>query len=267
VTIGGRSSSRADAAGILAARLEALPETVRETRRIPLGVYRGLRFGMVLHPDFSPEVYLEGETIRQVALSREHQGARAVLNALERLVGGYGAVCDSVRQDLAIAEGQLRDYRTRLGTPFSHDSYLSELTSLRDQLKTGLSGGAAEPGADPLAEVPVLAERIKALRAGHTIEPTPDRTQKRRAEAEEPVTARIRRRSEALLASPQADEAAALLPLGGTSGGTSPLLVDGVHAAPGSVLLPSPLPNAAGRPQELPSRPGRGGQDSDGWVR
>jgi hypothetical protein len=195
ITIGGRSTSRADAAGILAARLEALPETVRETRRIPLGVYRGLRFGMVLHPDFSPEMYLEGATIRQVSLSREHQGARAVLNALERLVGGYGAACDSVRQDLAIAEGQLRDYRTRLGAPFSHDSYLTELSNLRDQLKTGLSGGAVEPGADPVAEVPVLAERIKVLRAGHTVEPTPDRTQKRPAEAEEPVTARIRRRT------------------------------------------------------------------------
>jgi N12 class adenine-specific DNA methylase len=198
VTIGGRSSSRADAAGILAARLEALPETVRETRRLPLGVYRGLRFGMVLHPDFSPEMYLEGATVRQVSLSREHQGARAVLNALERLAGGYGAACDSVRQDLAIAEGQLRDYRTRLGVPFSHDSYLSELSNLRDQLRTGLSGGAAEPGADPLAEVPVLAERIKTLRAGHTVEATPDRAHKRRAEAEEPVTARIRRRTAAI---------------------------------------------------------------------
>ncbi len=200
VTIGGRSSSRADAAGILAARLETFPETVRETRRIPLGVYRGLRFGMVLHPDFSPEVYLEGATIRQVSLSREHQGARAVLNALERLAGGYGAVCDSARQDLAIAESQLRDYRTRLGAPFSHDSYLSELAALRDQLKTGLSGAASEPGADPLAEVPVLAERIKTLRAAHTIEATPDRTQRKRVEAEEPVTARIRRRTLAVTA-------------------------------------------------------------------
>ncbi len=200
VTIGSRSSSRADAAGILAARLEALPETVRETRRLPLGVYRGLRFGMVLHPNFAPEIYLEGDTTRQVSLSREHQGARAVLNALERLVGGYGAVCDTARQDLAIAEGQLRDYRARLGTPFSHDSYLSHLTALRDQLKHGLSGGTPEPGAEPLAEVPVIAERIKTLRAAHTIEATPDHGQKRRAEAEEPVTARIRRRTEAIQA-------------------------------------------------------------------
>jgi N12 class adenine-specific DNA methylase len=195
VTIGGRSSSRSDAAGILAARLEALPETVRETRRLPLGVYRGLRFGMVLHPDFAPEAYLEGETIRHVSLSRENHGARAVLNALERLVGGYETQIANTQQEIAIAEGQLRDYRARFGSPFPHDSYLSELTSLRDQLKAGLSGGTTEPGAGTPAEVPVLAERIKTLRAGHTVEATPDRTQKRRVEAEQPVTARIRRRT------------------------------------------------------------------------
>ena len=63
-------------------------------------------------------------------LSREHQGPRAVLNALERLAGGYGSECDRVRQDLAIAESQLRDYQARLGKPFLHDAYLSELTSL-----------------------------------------------------------------------------------------------------------------------------------------
>ena len=228
VTIGGRSASRADVAGILAARLEALPETVRETRRLPLGVYRGLRFGMVLHPDFAPEIYLEGETIRQVSLSKEHQGARAVLNALERLAGGYDAICDSVRQDLSIAEGQLRDYRARFGSPFPLDSYLTELSSLRDQLKAGLSGSTPGPGADPLPEASLIAERIKTLRAANAIEATPDRPQKRRAEAEEPVTARIRRRVDA---------------------------------------TPAPGPEAADTPLASPSRPGRESQSDDGWGR
>jgi hypothetical protein len=44
-------------------------------------------------------------------LSREHQGPRAVLNALERLATAYGSDCDRVRQDLGIAESQLRDYQ------------------------------------------------------------------------------------------------------------------------------------------------------------
>ena len=72
-------------------------------------------------------------------LSKEHQGPRAVLNALDRLANGYDSDCDRVRQDLAIAESQLRDYQARLGKPFKHDAYLSELTGLRDQLKVGLS--------------------------------------------------------------------------------------------------------------------------------
>ena len=45
----------------------------------------------------------------------------------------------------------------------------------------------------PVAE---LAERIKALKAAHTIEAAPTRTAARRIAAEVPVTARIRRRSE-----------------------------------------------------------------------
>jgi len=116
-----------------------LTKNLRETTRIPLGTYRGLRFGLVLHTQFPPDVYLEGGTTRQTSLSREHQGPRAVLNALERLVNAYGSECDRVRQDLAIAEAQIRDYQARLGKPFTHDAYLSELTSVRDQLKAKLS--------------------------------------------------------------------------------------------------------------------------------
>ena len=99
------------------ARLDALPQYVRQSQRVPLGVYRGLRFGLVLDPQFAPEVYLEGASTRRSPLSREHHGPRAVLNALERLAGGYGSECSRVRQDLAIAESQLRDYKARLVAP------------------------------------------------------------------------------------------------------------------------------------------------------
>src|SRR6185437_99715 len=87
VTIGSRSWSREDAPAILASRLDTLPRNAHETTRVPLGIYRGLRFGLVLHPQFPPDVYLEGAMTRQSGLSREHQGPRAVLNALERLAG------------------------------------------------------------------------------------------------------------------------------------------------------------------------------------
>ncbi|MFZ1935269.1 MAG: DEAD/DEAH box helicase family protein [Thermoguttaceae bacterium] len=198
VTIGGRTPLRNDVPAILAGQLDSLPLNVRETTRVPLGTYRGLRFGLVLHPQFPSDVYLEGAITRQSGLSREHQGARAVLNALERMAGGYGSECDRVRQDLAIAESQLRDYQARLGAPFLHDAYLSELTDLRDQLKAGLSGRAPEPGSDSQPSVSELAEKIRAFKGAHSIEATPQRIRQKQSSAEEPVTARIRRRIEAV---------------------------------------------------------------------
>ena len=48
-----------------------------------------------------------------------------------------------------------------------------------------------------MASVPELAEQIKALKAEHSIDGTPERIGTRRSSAEEPVTARIRRRGEA----------------------------------------------------------------------
>jgi hypothetical protein len=115
-----------------------------------------------------------------------------VLNAVERLAKSYRIEEERTRQDLPLAESQMRDYRARIGQPFMHADYLDQLTALRDQLKAGLSGAEAKEGEPTVAE---LAERIKQLRAANTIEAAPQRTAKRQA-AEEPVTARIRRRSE-----------------------------------------------------------------------
>jgi hypothetical protein len=53
------------------------------------------------------------------------------------------------------------------------------------------------PGDDGKATASELAERIKALKAATTIDATPERLGKRcTSVAEEPVTARIRRRTE-----------------------------------------------------------------------
>ena len=197
ITIAGRACLRDEVTAILAGQLDSLPLSVRETTRMPLGIYRGLRFGIILHSDVPPDVYLDGAITRASSLSREHQGPRAVLNAVERLITGYGPECDRIRQDLAIAESQLRDYQARLGAPFLHDGYLAELTALRDQLKAGLSGKAPEPGNEP-PSVSELAHRIKALKAAHNIEATPARVRQKQISAEEPVTTRIRRRAEAV---------------------------------------------------------------------
>ncbi|HZY85410.1 MAG TPA: hypothetical protein VFE78_11310, partial [Gemmataceae bacterium] len=191
---GGRECSRDEAPAMLGQSLDALPASVFEPRRVRLGVYRGLYFGVALYPQFAPEVYLEGAATRQSG-PMQHRGPRAVLNALERLAGGYGPEIARVRQDLAIAEGQLRDYQARLGRPFAHEEYLAQLTTLRDQLKAGLAGVPAEEGREPMP-VAELAERIKALKAGHSVEATPERSGNRPAAAgEEPVTTRIRRRA------------------------------------------------------------------------
>jgi len=225
VTIGSRSWSREDAPAILASRLDTLPRNAHETTRVPLGIYRGLRFGLVLHPQFPPDVYLEGAMTRQSGLSREHQGPRAVLNALERLAGGYGSECLRVRQDIGIAESQLRDYQAQLGKPFTLDAYLSELTALRDQLKAGLSGAVYQSDKEEGPSVSEMAEKIKALKTAHSIEATPQRARQKHSTAEEPVTARIRRRTEANPASDQAiqpDTAASEADLPPAAGENSP---------------------------------------------
>jgi hypothetical protein len=197
VTIGKRSWSKEDSLAVLADHLDHFPRNVRDTTRVPLGVYRGLRFGLVLHPQFPADVYIEGAIIRQSALSRDHQGPRAVLNALDRLANGYGSECVRVRQDLSIAESQLRDYRQRLGKPFPHEKYLGELTELRDQLKGKLSALGHESGEESGPTASDLAERIKAIKATNTIEAAPQRARQKQSAAEEPVTARILRRQEA----------------------------------------------------------------------
>ncbi len=193
IIIGNRRTNHENVMHFLGASLDALPEHMTSLRRFELGIYRGLRFGIILHPMFAPEIYLEGSITRQSMLSKDHPGPRAILNAVERLVNSYGSHCDTARQDLAIAEAQLRDYQSRLGVPFPHESYLSELAALRDQLKAGLSHATPELDGAPML-VSEVAEKIKALKATHTVEATPQRTGKRTSSAEEPVTARIRRR-------------------------------------------------------------------------
>jgi hypothetical protein len=207
ITIGKRKCSREDVGTALAAQLDALPTNIREKTRVPLGTYRGLRFGIVLNPQWSPEVYLEGAMTRHDTLSRDHHGPRAVLNALDRLASAYGSDIAHVRQELTIAEFQLRDYQARLGKPFPHDAYLSELTALRDQLKAGLSGASREPDDNEGPSVSEIAEKKKTLKAAHNIEATPQRVRQKHSAAEEPVTARIRRRAESVPVSDSAIEA------------------------------------------------------------
>ena len=129
VTIGTQPYSRHDALEALAARLHALPVLVYETHTVALGLTRGLRFGLVQHPQGAPEVYVEGALRRSAPLARDVHGPRAILNAVERLIGSAAAERDKARRDLEIAQGQLRDYEARLGAGFAHAAYLEALTA------------------------------------------------------------------------------------------------------------------------------------------
>jgi N12 class adenine-specific DNA methylase len=209
IGIGGRAYPREDIPNIVGGLLDGLPRHVHETTRIPLGTFQGLSFGLVRHPQFPSEVYLEGRAIRQELLSREHQGPRAILNALGRMADSYRFACDGVRQDLAIAQGQLRDYQARLGKPFAHEGYLSELTGLRDQLKVALSGTGQKDSREEGPSISELAGRIKAIRAAQSVETAPQTIRQTHRDYEEPVTARIRRRTQALSPSDRATEPAA----------------------------------------------------------
>ena len=181
----------------MANHLDSLPLHVRALQQISLGIYRGLDFGLVLHPQFTPEVYLAGAIVRQSMLS--HHGPRAVLNAAERLANGYGDELDRVRQDVDIAQSQLRDYQVSLGKNFPHEAVLSELVALRDRLKACLSGRAPEPDAKSPSSISELAKQINTLKAANTLATRAEHVGKCRSSAEEPITARIRRRMGAIL--------------------------------------------------------------------
>ena len=143
ITIGSRSVHHGDVIDVLGARLDVLPQYVHQSQRVALGVYRGLSFGLTLDPQFAPELYLEGAITRRSLLSREHHGPRAVLNALERLAGGYGSESPACGKTWRWRSPSSATTRPASAAPFPHDAYLAELTTLRDQLKAGLSGAAS----------------------------------------------------------------------------------------------------------------------------
>ena len=69
-------SAREDAIGVLGARLDALPQYVRQSRRVPLGIYRGLRFGLVLASAIRPRGVSGRARSRAAARSRANTTGR-----------------------------------------------------------------------------------------------------------------------------------------------------------------------------------------------
>ena len=142
-----------------------------------------------------PQVFLEGSASRYEMLSSHRPGPRAVLNALDRLLEDYPQRIEKTRQDLAIAQNQLRDYQARLGAEFPHERYYAELLVLRDQLKGVLSGAENNEENKPLPQAAELAQHIKTLLASKRIEPDPKRLSRADVAAEVPVARRVRHKA------------------------------------------------------------------------
>jgi hypothetical protein len=200
-----------------------------------------LRFGLTLHPHGNPEVGVEGAVTRYGALSRESHGPRAILNAVERIVGTYGTERDKTARDLGIAQGQQRDFEARLGAQFAHTGYLDELTGLRNQLEAALSSTAQQAADAPAPGTGEVVERIKALKAVHTLEAAPERTAQRSAATiEESVTTRIRNRAqEQSLPQPEAEPSSPAM-----SEPPSPSMAPLFEDAHRALTAPSPMPQA-----------------------
>ena len=226
----------------VAKRLNTLPEKVSEARRYRFGTYRGLEYGLVLHSLGGLDAYVEGVVTRKTQMLRDNPGPRAVLNAVERLVDGYAGEIERVSQDKAVADGQVRDFEERVGKPFQHSEYMSQLTDLRDALKLGLSDTPPEGG----LPVPELAEAIRGLREANTVEAAPERLGERKvAVAEKPVTARIRERVVPVEAVEPVVEAVAV-----------PAVVERPEEKPAPVVIamPESVKPAAGFRQQVTAR-------------
>jgi hypothetical protein len=180
--VGNRSVSQQDAAEVLAQALKRIPEI--SDRRFPIGKYRGLSFGMECRWGH-PQVFLSGQCDLNAEVA-ESRGPRAVLNALGRIISSYDERIEANVKDLELSQNQLHDYQVRLGRPFTHTTYLQELTGLRDRLKVALWGTPAE--GDPTAAE--LAKQIKTLKAAQVIEAAPVRVR------EKPRAEVVRRRVE-----------------------------------------------------------------------
>jgi N12 class adenine-specific DNA methylase len=232
ISIGERRYSREDALDALALRLTTLPALVPQTHTVPLGVYRGLTFRLVLHPQGTPDICVEGALTRVSQLARDFHGPRAILNAVERLVGSAATEREKTVRDLGIAQGQRRDYEARLGAACAHTGYLDELADLRNQLEAALSSNAQQVADAPLNAVEEIVERIKTLKAAHSLEAAPERTTPRSpATVEEAITTRIRQREQTE---------------------TAPL--PEAMPAPGAPATPAPLPATAPAPPAMPAQ-------------
>lgn len=79
--------------------------------------------------------------------------------------------------------------------PSQHETLLSELTSLRDQLRSRLAGTESRTTVDAGPTASEIAIKIKTLIAANSVDAAPQRTNRAQVRLEEPVSTRILRKS------------------------------------------------------------------------
>src|SRR5262245_56789409 len=77
------------------------------------------------------------------------QGARAVLNAADRLIASQGEQHALAERNMSVMRGQQRDFEARLGAVFPHSAYLEALTELWDQLESALAFDPKKSNGEP----------------------------------------------------------------------------------------------------------------------
>ncbi len=193
MTMNGRELSPDEAYKQLEHAFGMLPDHSSHPMKRYLGEHQGLRFGVTVHSYSAKDLFLEGAKAHYTSLSSD--GPRAVMNALKRIVDACPGKLNDTKQNLAMAEQQLNDYRERSGAAFAFDSYMSELASLRNQLKRALSEKQPEQTLEPLPSIAEITDRIKDLREGNAIEaPAKRESESRASTSEEPIVRQLTRR-------------------------------------------------------------------------
>ena len=195
LTLKGRQVKHEDAVKSLGEQLERLTFNPPSFQTVSLGEYHGLTFGLDLSPFGPPEVFIEGNIRRSVTLSRDSHGARAVLNALQRLKDTYSQRMAETEQQLKMSRQQLHDFRQRQGSVFAHEDHFQQMKALRDQLKLALSDIAPKDEHAPVLDAHELSTSIQEILSSKIEASSPNRpSDQLQHTTEVPITLQIKNR-------------------------------------------------------------------------
>ena len=128
------------------------------SQSVALGTYRGLRCGLTVSTWGVPEVWLQGQTTRHLALPRRASVGGAVLSALRDLGRDLPVRIAQAEHHLATLHQQHQNAQRHLVAPFALGGYRQELRGWCQQLQATL-----EPGGAP-SQQGAIVQAIATLR-------------------------------------------------------------------------------------------------------